>query len=70
MWSEAGSGTKIEIASKLRLQFEIHRETYVPSGRRDSGITRSSVLGSTAMPAVVVLGTRSGLDIVVGTSNK
>jgi hypothetical protein len=30
--------------------------TYDPSGRRDSGMTRSSVRGSTAMPAAVVSG--------------
>ena len=40
----------------------------MPSGRRDSGITRSSVLGSTVIPAAVVLGKRSGLDMVIVTS--
>jgi len=38
-------------------------ETYEPSERFDSGMTRSSVLGSTAMPDGVVSGNRSGLDI-------
>lgn len=38
--------------------------TYEPSGRRDSGMTRSSVRGSTTMPAVVALGLISGFDIV------
>jgi hypothetical protein len=38
-------------------------ETYDPSGRFDSGITRSRVRGSTAMPAVVFSGLRGGLDI-------
>lgn len=42
--------------------------TYDPSGLRDSGITRSSVRGSTAIPAVVVSGTIAGFDIVVVVS--
>ena len=40
------------------------RESYDPSGRCDSGITRSSVRGSTAMPDTVFLGSRSGRDII------
>jgi hypothetical protein len=39
------------------------KETYVPSGRFDSGMTRSRVRGSTAIPAVVFSGLRGGLDI-------
>lgn len=39
-------------------------DTYVPSGRLDSGITRSRVWGSTAIPAVVFVGLRGGRDIV------
>ena len=38
--------------------------TYDPSVRFDSGMTRSRVLGSTAMPDGVVSGYRAGLDIV------
>lgn len=38
--------------------------THDPSARRDSGITRSSVRGSTAMPAVDVSGTIGGRDMV------
>lgn len=37
--------------------------TYDPSGRRDSGITRSRVRGSSAMPAAVVSGKMGGLDM-------
>ena len=37
--------------------------TYDPSGRFDSGMTRSRVLGSTAMPDGVDSGYRGGLDI-------
>lgn len=40
------------------------KETYVPSGRLDSGITRSRVCGSKAMPAAVFLGLRGGRDMV------
>jgi len=40
------------------------KDTYVPSGRLDSGITRSRVWGSTAIPAVVFGGLRGGRDIV------
>lgn len=40
-------------------------DTYVPSGRLDSGITRSRVWGSRAMPAVVFLGSRGGRDMAV-----
>jgi len=40
-------------------------DTYVPSGRLDSGITRSRVWGSRAMPAVVFSGLRGGRDISV-----
>lgn len=39
-------------------------DTYVPSGRLDSGITRSRVWGSTAIPAIVLSGLRGGRDIV------
>jgi hypothetical protein len=39
------------------------RETYVPSGRRDSGMTRSRVRGFRAIPDVVVLGMMSGFDM-------
>jgi hypothetical protein len=39
-------------------------DTYVPSGRLDSGITRSRVWGSRAIPAVVFSGSRGGRDIV------
>lgn len=45
------------------------RHTYVPSGRRDSGMTRSRVCGSTAMPAVVFSGLRGGRDILVEESS-
>lgn len=38
--------------------------TYVPSIRFDSGMTRSSVLGSTEMPDGVVSGNRAGLDMI------
>ena len=38
--------------------------TYVPSGRLDSGITRSRVWGSRAIPADVFSGLRGGSDIV------
>ena len=37
--------------------------TYDPSGRFDSGMTRSSVFGSTAIPAAEVFGTMSGFDM-------
>ena len=37
--------------------------TYVPSERFDSGMTRSRVLGSTAMPDGVVSGNRAGFDM-------
>jgi hypothetical protein len=36
---------------------------YEPSERFDSGMTRSRVLGSTAMPDGVVSGYRAGLDM-------
>lgn len=39
-------------------------DTYVPSGRLDSGITRSRVWGSRAIPAVVLSGSMGGSDIV------
>ena len=42
------------------------RRTYEPSGLRDSGMTRSSVRGSTAMPEAVVSGTIDGFDISGG----
>ena len=38
-------------------------ETYDPSKRFDSGMTRSRVLGSTAMPDGVVSGYSGGLDM-------
>ena len=38
-------------------------QTYEPSERFDSGMTRSRVLGSRAMPDGVVSGNRAGLDI-------
>lgn len=38
-------------------------KTYDPSGRFDSGITRSRVRGSTAIPAAVFSGLRGGLDM-------
>lgn len=38
--------------------------THVPSGLLDSGMTRSSVRGSTVMPAVLAFGKRSGLDMI------
>jgi len=38
-------------------------ETHDPSERFDSGMTRSRVLGSTAMPDGVVSGCRGGLDM-------
>jgi hypothetical protein len=38
-------------------------DTYVPSKRLDSGITRSRVWGSTAIPAVVFGGLMGGRDI-------
>jgi hypothetical protein len=44
--------------------------TYDPSGRRDSGITRSSVRGSTAMPAAVLGGLMGGLDIMIAEEEK
>jgi hypothetical protein len=44
--------------------------TYDPSGRRDSGITRSSVRGSTAMPAAVLGGLIGGLDIMTREGRK
>ena len=44
--------------------------TYVPSGLRDSGMTRSSVRGSTAMPESVVLGIMSGFDMVFATASR
>lgn len=37
---------------------------YVPSDLRDSGITRSRVRGSSAMPAAVVSGTMGGFDMI------
>lgn len=40
------------------------RQTYEPSGLRDSGMTRSRVRGSTEMPATVVSGTIAGLDMM------
>jgi len=39
-------------------------ETYDPSERFDSGMTRSRVLGSREMPDGAVSGCRGGLDIV------
>jgi hypothetical protein len=42
--------------------------TYDPSGRFDTGMTRSRVPGSTAMPDGVVSGYRSGLDMGRGRS--
>jgi hypothetical protein len=39
-------------------------DTYVPSGRLDSGITRSRVWGSQAIPAAVFTGSMGGRDIV------
>jgi hypothetical protein len=38
-------------------------EAYDPSERFDSGMTRSRVLGSTAMPDGVVSGNNAGLDM-------
>jgi hypothetical protein len=40
--------------------------THVPSGLLVAGTTRSSVLGSTAMPAAVVSGFRGGSVMVKG----
>lgn len=37
--------------------------TYLPSGRLDSGMTRSRVRGSRAMPAAVLSGLIGGRDI-------
>lgn len=39
--------------------------TYDPSGLRDSGMIRSSVRGSMAMPDAVVSGTMAGFDMTI-----
>lgn len=43
---------------------EIQIVTYVPSGRLDSGMTRSRVWGSRAMPAAVCSGLMGGRDMM------
>lgn len=63
-----GSGSGVNESDRMERQHAVEVEyscvaTYVPSGRRDSGITRSSVRGSTVMPATVVFGMISGFDI-------
>src|SRR5262245_60111328 len=44
----------------------IEDETYEPSGRVDSGITRSSVRGSIAIPATVLSGSMGGKVMTEG----
>jgi hypothetical protein len=43
---------------------EANWQTYVPSLRRDEGTTRSSVLGSTTIPAAVLFGLSGGRDMM------
>ncbi len=44
------------------------QDTHEPSGRRDSGITRSRVRGSSAIPAAEVSGMIGGFDMLSAKS--
>lgn len=46
------------------MAYKVHLQSHEPSDRRDSGMTRSRVRGSTAIPATDLSGTMDGLDMV------